>query len=655
MRKFLCGLYNVKKALVIEILLQRVSLVIACLTMHQDISIFIVDPEGLVRTMSASETHLHYRRSSSKNEDASRVEAVRRSSNGSNESNGKKQASLNEIQDLYSALQDLVTSNVTATPLPTRNQNVRTSATDDGKGSPQLESRDSPTHISSTNGRKMSDKDSPDSKSKNFKRGLSADNVVSSLLKKSPFPSRKLSHDVIPSCNESTKHTRKHTRSSSAASEKVKKDAKIFRRGSNADSKSHKRWKPKLFLRKRSKSTVGLNDEEEKLSSEDGAETPPSLLKARRSSEADVNRINNAKSSARKKHSKQLSCPPVRKQRDLSKSVSSLCTENVKDIDQLVAALNLEYGDDKFSVSKNARTSYKSPEGELSKLESWFEKAAAEAVMYQSRVELDDDYDRDQTRKTRRASNDVGKEKNRRISASKLTIKRGNSAGRMRPDKKRFTRSPRNDKSTERMRINSLGHARSTPNLRDYTLDSPVSSGAESTECCDETKDKSSPGRGKLSKNISFDENVRLPRAPLFYMPENEDAVSDRNKLLINKSLIEEQQNQLIEKFFYNGEDKENCLKSQQEAQHLSDSVVQIKQYQNGIDKASPKSVLTPGCYIELKIDASALKTDDNANFCQNGGKEMICDMNNTIGDKNSMWSRYHNPNENKKVKAIMT
>ena len=152
-----------------------------------------------IKQMSVDEAAI--RRSKAINQNVEK----RPSSNGSDDStDGKKPASLTEIQDLYCALQDLVKTNVTkTTPL---------SSPSISRNSPRINSPNIETIIARKSenltpqlNRKFSNNKSESivgdqaKKHSRHRRGLSAGTLdaVTSIIKKSPFPSRKISSDPV--------------------------------------------------------------------------------------------------------------------------------------------------------------------------------------------------------------------------------------------------------------------------------------------------------------------------------------------------------------------------------------------------------------------------------------------------------------------------
>ena len=142
-------------------------------------------------------------------------------STDSQKSASKKPASINEIQDLYSALQDLVKTNVSTTPLPERR--AKFLAANSPSGSPRLGERT--LTVPERELRKLTSRISPSSSfekensispedltlTKKHRRGVSTGTMeaVANLMRISPFPSRKFSHDTENTSNTNNKDNKK--------------------------------------------------------------------------------------------------------------------------------------------------------------------------------------------------------------------------------------------------------------------------------------------------------------------------------------------------------------------------------------------------------------------------------------------------------------
>lgn len=622
----------------------------------------------------------------------------------------KKPASLDEIQDLYSALQDLVKTNVTGTPVLERRQFKTTSA----GNSPHIGSRvEMPSPLISSRFhertstapekslRQLATKMSKLTPSSSFdkedtsakhKRGLSAGtmDMVNSIMRISPFPSRKfLSNDVT------TDKGKKLNGKTSKKNQQIR-----------LSSETNKKWKkPRLFHRLRSKGGASNNSEEEDNDddwSEDSESSPPTTKPSsktnRRLSEGDALKLRE-----KKKHESNNSCLMHRRSLHGCPADKSLCSQksfksiDLTDIDQLVAALALETTDDINIVSRTP--TFKSPEHELSRLESWFEKAAAEATMNHSKnlsSTNDDQADEDgqNVNKNSRLSPRKKVTSGRRSAAIRRV---SSNVGRTKEDKK----SKRGKLASKSFDASAITHAKSTPDLctdtREETLNNAGTAanskvlGRLSPFTENNLKDSNTP-----SRKISLDASIgRLPGVPLFYTPTYKGE-SGQNLKLVNHSGPEQQKKllkQYSEDIFYSEENTttnnmNNIFEKQpsdssdditDDVTNQSDDVMRNNTENQQRNKRRPKSMFdyiehdvfidekglwtTTGKNSDTNIRNSlhmttGMQTDDNANFCRtkiiNSSHALsMSDLSKTsVVQEKSLWDRIRKGSSNKKSKA---
>ena len=588
--------------------------------------------------------------------------------------NSKKPASLNEIQDLYSALQDLVKTNVTKTPPSSKNSPKTTH-------SPSIESTP-PNNFGRNNSEILLD--DKHIKLVKQKRGLSTGplDTVSHIIRKSPFPTRKLSSEITVveslELEQDRKIVKKTSRSSSAVGGKLKKDIKLFRNSSGYERKQeNKKRKPNLFTRLRSKSQSWMIDDNDE--NNDSHKRRPTLI------DLEIN----------KKFGSDIhhTCPPLRRNQtdnEINKDISNVCTDDVKDIDQLVAALNLEYNDKAFNnETPQSHVTAKSPQSELNKLESWFEKAAAEAVMYHSQFSIDGEEENDAKYSpgeySGKLNGDGHRHRRKEGPRRPSTIRRGQSS----PRSKEFRKECKIENDFENFelnRTNSLckAQALSTPNLHDYNIlnntDITVSSHREKKlEFTENNLKEGSVEESKKTRKISVDDGlIRFPKTPLFYIPTDENR-NQNNKLMIDEGNSESKKHKCFETEVFYIEPKHssnrNSPRMRDNARHESDSVTQTKQNNADLEelnKLRPKSMFAQN-YFEthflydvkslwtstgdspdnvrnsLTLD-TGIQTDDNQNFCQakiTNNTHTLCNVNPMIMQEKSLWEKFRHDHKN--------
>lgn len=444
------------------------------------------------------------------------VGSNRRDSSASSDSqkSTKKPASLNEIQDLYSALQDLVKTNVTTTPLPERRTKIGVPSASP-VSSPRMNRAlgERSLTVPEKALRKFSGKISPassiDLEKENeepptlkHKRGLSTGTMetMAALMRISPFPSRKFSQD-------SETVNRKDGKKLSTSKMPNVKSGKKDRSSSSSDQK---KWKAanKLFKRLRSKSTVEFssdNEYDDKLSSDEEDVSPKNN---RRKSEADALRI----------------------QQKRGKNVvqrMSLQEETKQEIDQLVASLNRETQTNNKELASPVKPTYKNPINELNKLESWFEKASAEAAAlnpHSAKYIVNDESSSDASASPNLRANRFRK-KSGGVSGR---IRRANSNSGSSHKAKEERKARRNIKiNSKSFDVSNLVYAKSTPDLsRTPHIDE---------DDAEEENDRVGqltppPSAQRRESKISFDGvggRLRLPDSPLFYDPKGEESLNE--------------------------------------------------------------------------------------------------------------------------------
>ena len=364
---------------------------------------------------------------------------------------------------------------------------------------------------------------------------------------------------------------------------------------------------------------------------------------------------------------------------ELSKNIFDVCNDNVKDIDQLVAALDLEYNDNFLRTKpiNPASVAAKSPQSELNKLESWFEKAAAEAVMYHSQNNLigDDGDDADEDDSKNERSHYRKKTGPRRPS----TIRRGRTDPRIKEDKKSVQQRREYFEPYDRQRMNSL--ARSTPNLIDHDVlnnaDVTVRNNREITKLeFTENNLKDSPEENKQFRKISLEDNLaRFPKIPLFYMPSDEDlhkVADEKIKDIIKHTYFESEVFYTESKNNDSNHSSPTTTRMHEDGGH--ESVMQTKRSNaelEELNKLRPKSMFTQNYFEKhflydvkslwastggapdnvrnsLTLD-TGIQTDDNGNFCQskivnNPHSTSTCNVTpNTVNQEKSLWEKFKN------------
>ena len=374
----------------------------------------------LMSSPSLDNTNTSSKTSNISQDDERRHSNASSDSQKSGSSSSKKPASLNEIQDLYSALQDLVKTNVSnTTPLPERRNKMmamaappvtnrastsgRSNSASPGIESPYLGERS--LTVPERQLRKLSSRISPSSsfendildhaqhspssnhgakttrKTSKHKRGISTGTMeaaMANLMRISPFPTRKFSHDpetVASSSNNKTftnnSNTKENKKSSSFGG---KKDRTL----SNGEHK--KQWKgARLFKRLRSRSNAELFEDDKINSTTDDEETMKESDrrrqdKNRRRSEADALRVHRTRDRGLTPQRKSLQ---EDSSKDIERMVSSLSVDDDKskrenqDSAALISAKFLQTPTTTYGDIDNSTNSL----SELIKLESWFENA----------------------------------------------------------------------------------------------------------------------------------------------------------------------------------------------------------------------------------------------------------------------------------------
>lgn len=463
-------------------------------------------------------------------------EELRRDSSSSNDS-CKKLPSLNEIEELYSALTDLVKTNVSTAPLsvPIKENEIK----------PGERSRANTQSIPIT----TSQKNEIDKKKAVFRRAASTSNGFGNFVTQQansrrtsaqPFKSDTTQIDEGGACNG----TRKNARSISlgGANAHTRTGGTL----GDLDSRDNKKWKHKLLSRIRSKTSVTKQNSNEG----NDNKNPFDLTDVRRHSDNDYTNHRHTFPNKDSTTSRTYNTLPKMSNK-LTEIGEDDDIEGAENIDQLVEALNLE------ESTASLPDKSKSAESELSKLESWFEKAAAQAVMHHSRTSSDYDNDSDGSR-----TPSGGRETRRRTinRNKKASLKRNKSINDPVKRERRMRQVLPNEDYVSN-NINSFVRlqAKSTPNLcdpdifcdsddnrdsHDYCRDSGNSDAScdydttnngqdfilenENTEekglissktNTDETNIKTEPQK----RRISLEDNVRLPKSPVFYRPGNDN------------------------------------------------------------------------------------------------------------------------------------
>ena len=518
------------------------------------------------------------------NPSPARDDDFRRDSSSSNDSQScKKIASLNEIEDLYSALQDLVKTNVsnvqstplvkgdidppvsTTTPLVKGDidRPVSTPINGNKEGSQNLNHNSLQRIRSNSYTSPIIDTYKKVFEKKTVFRRAATTNGFGNF-KSPPINMRRISshppltrQDNIDD-NNKVFGKRKTGRSISVGGPNRQNLENLVDQ-SEVITRENKKWKDKILSRIRSK-TSALKHKD--ISEENGnsfEENRNSFGKGdnRRYSENDCEKV---------------FCEHPFNLNDGNNLDKANVVEdleiNVKDIDKLVEALNLEMTDS--PTTRVADTSNKSAESELSKLECWFEKAAAEAVMRHSRGSSD--YDNDSDRRTPPNNRDM---RRRTINRNKKSTLKRNKSIHDPVKRERRMRQVLPNEDYVSNNVNSfvrLQHAKSTPDLRDpdifcdsdnfrashdYSRDSydsdilhdddyinleETNTPSKEIKCFDTNtvnNVKSDSPKLQKTRRISLEENIRLPKTPLFYTPSNDnlemvteiDIVGERNSI----------------------------------------------------------------------------------------------------------------------------
>ena len=592
-------------------------------------------------------------------------------SSDSQKSASKKPASMNEIQDLYSALQDLVKTNVSTTPLPERRAKVL--AVSSPSGSPRLGERT--LTVPERELRKLSSRISPSSSfekessmspedltlTKKHRRGVSTGTMeaVANLMRISPFPSRKFSHDTENTSNTNNKDNKK-----SSAKNGTSSGGKKERSISTGDQK---KWKgARLFKRLRSKSNADLSEDDrfEKVSSTDDEDCVRE--KNRRRSEADALRVQRSRD-------KGLT-PPQRK---------SLQEDSSKDIEQLVSSLNLKANRKPNKINQNNSNNFlqtpstsstahisENPVNELNKLESWFENALTSKKYVVN----------DGSTSSDAASPKVPNQRFRRKIGGKVVRRASsNTATSQRIKEERRVRLNKSSKSFDA--TNGLVHAKSTPDLSMAYLNQDDDD--EETDLS--FTDNNSPSENKTSEESLQDKKTqrerrltgRLPDSPVFYVPKTSDNTNDISTQV--KPLLRKHSEAPM---FYTKEEETKNTKnllsphspiSQNENNRRQSlggsSPTHDKNFKNTRPKSmfiySDQDLIIDDVLMTSSEDVNGRKTsiDSNANNLCRGKiintaphRLSLCDLSNTTvtigGQDRTLWDKFRKVTSSKKTKA---
>ena len=589
-------------------------------------------------------------------------------SSDSQKSVSKKPASLNEIQDLYSALQDLVKTNVSTTPLPERRAKLL--AAGSPGGSPRLGERT--LTVPERQLQKLSSRISPsssfdkensvsseESKHLKHKRGLSTGTMeaVANLMRISPFPTRKFSHDI-----ESANGTNKNNKKSSAKNGSPS-SGKKERCVSTGDQK---KWKgARLFKRLRSKSNAELSEDDQ--INEEGARE-----KNRRRSEADALRL-------QRNREKGLT-PPQRK---------SLQEDSSKELEQLVSTLSIQ--EDNSNKNKSflqaPTASYVgNPINDLNKLESWFENALTHNSPTNKYVIND-----------RSASNDgtspkVRNQRFRKKNGGKI-VRRASSNTATSQRIKEERRDRRNHKSSKSFdATNGMVYAKSTPNLSKTRLslddnDEDIDRALLFSEQLENNSPSPLSSQSKASEHSSHDKKIqrdrrltgRLPDSPVFYVPPSTDTdtndTSQQVKPLLRKHseapmfYTKEEETNNIKNLLSPLQDENQRTKSVSGRRSGGSSPTHDTNFKNSRPKSmfiySDQNPVIDGVIMTSSEESETSKKnsfDSNANLCR--GKIIntaphrlsLCDLSKTTvtigGQEKTLWDKFRKVTGNKKAKA---
>ncbi|XP_066934444.1 uncharacterized protein [Clytia hemisphaerica] len=604
------------------------------------------------------------------------INTNRRDSNASSDSqkSAKKPASLDEIQDLYSALQDLVKTNVSTTPLPERRTKMLSPSP---MSSPRLSDRS--LTVPEKTLRKISSKITPSSSFEKeqcegsptprlkHRRGVSTgtmDSVIN-LMRISPFPGRKFSHDVNTTSQKDSKKLSTSKTPNMVSSKAGKKERNSGDHG--------KRWKgSKLFHRLRSKSNAELSDNDDKLSTDDEECVRE---KNRRMSEADALKLKRNRDSGL--------TPPQRK---------SLQEEKNKDIENLVASLTIKSSDS--NLLQTPKETFTNPLNELNQLESWFEKASVALNPNVGRYILNDESSSDAASPNVRANRFRKKNGNKRTGPG---IRRANSNVGTSHRNKEERRAKRNKMTSKSFDATGLAHAKSTPDLS--------KTGVESEDILNDTgisykvlgqlnhftenrvRDLTPKDNKKESKRVSLDANSvkRLPDTPLFYVPGDEEngrlSSSELSKTFKRQKsegsmFYTEEQSKNAKNLLSPPAESANSYEKPQRSESLSTPNKSNNKRSNNNkikNKTRPKSMFDyfdqeilgedPNDEVwssEEKDIVQQNNFDNNANFCRakimnNAHRLSLCDLTKTtVVQEKTLWDKFSKVAASKKAKALM-
>lgn len=390
---------------------------------------------------------------------------VRRDSSSSNDSQGyKKLASLNEIEDLYSALQELVNNNVSKNPSNSKTQNIE-----------DIPDMNSSQHRRENSIREKGQRKLVDTKNHdiecNMKSHISRARSNSyttlligsskktldnkSLLRTVSTSSQRLEHsNVYVTDNNIKSSARKIGRSVSVG-------GRLFRMKDESNIVSHekKKWKNKLLSRIRSKNLSKKHEIVE-------------TIAGKTSNEKELKYLNENRSYGFE-----------------NKGIKEEIIYDLNNIDHLVESLHLEKPQPSSS-KKKLNKNY--TETELSKLESWFERAAAQVMITTSTTSSD--YDNDSDIRTPPTSRDS---RRRTINRNKKAALKRNKSIHDPVKRERRMRQVLPNEDYVSNNVNSfvrLSHAKSTPDLRSVAnLDS------------DDFNDTSTSLQDSCDSDVSFD------------------------------------------------------------------------------------------------------------------------------------------------------
>ena len=215
-----------------------------------------------------------------------------------------------------------------------------------------------------------------------------------------------------------------------------------------------------------------------------------------------------------------------------SRSASnSFSTESdVRDIDQLVAALNLEYGGSNGSSNGNSNhknSTTKSPELVFDRLETWYQNATAEcAARHQPDSRVDEEIDPGHQSQDELASSEKVRENRRRRKSQ--------------PARKTLKGETTINRKKQRPSLPNLTKSHSSPDLAQESLNN---ADLKPTNCSKENivleytandlkSDSDKPEIPRV-RRLSSSSSGKLPRKPLFYVPNEEASINARKNSIL--------------------------------------------------------------------------------------------------------------------------